>query len=462
MKTTILHPFRMLAVFSFVALQLWAAAADAQARSLRTWLICGPFGDAIETDYLGGEANGAPVLGRTSGGKTWKQWSSMEAAVSLIDPNAMGTYNNANAYAFIEINSPAQKEQLARLLLGSDDGVKVWFNGKCILTNDIPRGCIIDEDKLIVKLKPGKNRLLLKIRNIGGGWSFSATITGMNGKNIEGLTFKPAQEDLARIPVTKIIYSGIQGNDIKQFSPAFLIDGNELTRWSSGFSNEENVVFDLGEPQTLTRIALLWENAFASSYSFQTSNDGLQWKDAYLATNGKGGREDIRLQAPVKARFLKINFLKRATDWGNSLFEVYLFGRASREYPADYYAKSLKNLVVEKSKGVKQPLEISMYPREVGAGTDISVDVEWSNAPSDKDYKLIVQFENWDLSPGVCHVVTVDKFSERGKRTVKVNVPNNTPKIEGYRFVAAFISRSKNWDDTKMVITTEKDVEVTE
>ena len=60
--------------------------------------------------------------------------------------------------------------------LGSDDGIKVYLNGKQILSNNIGRGAAPDQEKLTLNLKKGENFLLLKIHNGAGpsGFYFKA------------------------------------------------------------------------------------------------------------------------------------------------------------------------------------------------------------------------------------------------------------------------------------------------
>ena len=60
--------------------------------------------------------------------------------------------------------------------LGSDDGIKVYLNGKQILSNNIGRGAAPDQEKLNLNLKKGENFLLLKIHNGAGpsGFYFKA------------------------------------------------------------------------------------------------------------------------------------------------------------------------------------------------------------------------------------------------------------------------------------------------
>jgi hypothetical protein len=55
---------------------------------------------------------------------------------------------------------------------GSDDGIKVWLNGKVVHVNEVQRGCAGVADTVELKLQKGTNRLLVKIDNYISGWSF--------------------------------------------------------------------------------------------------------------------------------------------------------------------------------------------------------------------------------------------------------------------------------------------------
>jgi len=56
---------------------------------------------------------------------------------------------------------------------GSDDGLAVWLNGKQVISNDVPRGASPNQDRAVLNLQAGENRLLMKIFNNGGGHGFS-------------------------------------------------------------------------------------------------------------------------------------------------------------------------------------------------------------------------------------------------------------------------------------------------
>jgi cysteine-rich repeat protein len=62
------------------------------------------------------------------------------------------------------------------LRLGSDDGMRVWWNGEAVFETEACRGVSQDQERIRVTLQPGANLLLLKIRNNGGAWGFIARL----------------------------------------------------------------------------------------------------------------------------------------------------------------------------------------------------------------------------------------------------------------------------------------------
>lgn len=72
----------------------------------------------------------------------------------------------AYAYAVITVD----KSMSAILKIGGNDGVVVWVNGKKVHEKFIGRPLTIDEDIVKVKLRKGKNNILLKVLNRGNNW----------------------------------------------------------------------------------------------------------------------------------------------------------------------------------------------------------------------------------------------------------------------------------------------------
>lgn len=82
------------------------------------------------------------------------------------------------------------EEQDAMLTLGSDDGVKAWLNGEVVHTRNAQRALRCDEDQVKIRLKKGRNRLLLKIMQGGGDWSVCCGFKAADGGPIAGLSIE--------------------------------------------------------------------------------------------------------------------------------------------------------------------------------------------------------------------------------------------------------------------------------
>jgi hypothetical protein len=144
---------------------------------IKEWKIIGPF-DAPDMSWLNKSYPPEKELGLSEEhtGKDNKKlkWKNASADKSgffplqgMISPN-----ERAVAYALTYVYSPDDRE--ATLLIGSDDGIKIWLNNKLVHSNPAYRGAYPDQDKIKVNLHKGKNKLLLKILQGGGGWGFYA------------------------------------------------------------------------------------------------------------------------------------------------------------------------------------------------------------------------------------------------------------------------------------------------
>src|SRR5205085_1943903 len=85
----------------------------------------------------------------------------------LKDGTAL-TLNEENSAFYFTRVLQADHAMPLTLSFGSDDAIKVWLNGKSLVTNKITRGVAPDQEKVTVNLRPGENRLLVKVINGGG------------------------------------------------------------------------------------------------------------------------------------------------------------------------------------------------------------------------------------------------------------------------------------------------------
>lgn len=92
------------------------------------------------------------------------------------------------AYGHVYVHSPSARS--ARLLLGSDDGIKAWLNGSVVSLHDVYQGWSADQFNEPVALQAGWNRLLCKISQGGGSFRFSARFVNAALESFSDLTYQ--------------------------------------------------------------------------------------------------------------------------------------------------------------------------------------------------------------------------------------------------------------------------------
>ena len=89
-----------------------------------------------------------------------------------------GDVNDHSVYGLIILDAPEAQDGVPAKV-GSDDSVKVWFNGEVVHNNPVNRGAGDFQDDFTVNLIAGKNILLVKVSERGGGWSLFAGVGGV-------------------------------------------------------------------------------------------------------------------------------------------------------------------------------------------------------------------------------------------------------------------------------------------
>jgi hypothetical protein len=146
------------------------------------WLLCGSFHldsfDEYPPDFLtpiGGEAQARPFPGMTFKDTTGKErmWIKYDSPkLGEIDfQTIFEPKYTAVAYAYCTITSPDKREVTA--LLGSNDGVTVYCNGKEVHHVHGKRSLIADEDEIPLSLEKGKNHIMIKVEQWKGGWGLA-------------------------------------------------------------------------------------------------------------------------------------------------------------------------------------------------------------------------------------------------------------------------------------------------
>lgn len=166
-------------------------AADEQGY-LRNWLLLGVFPNenekGLDVDFLKTESTHAATAGGTVGGARWAAYESPDAAIDFLRPTPLQLQkprDNIVVYAACLVQVPDYAA--SEFLLGSDDGVAIWLDGKPIARNDRKRSLKLDEDRHAVPLSAGVHRLLVKVVNHSGDFAFSLRIVMPDGKPVPGL-----------------------------------------------------------------------------------------------------------------------------------------------------------------------------------------------------------------------------------------------------------------------------------
>ncbi len=99
------------------------------------------------------------------GGKSfeWKLTKITSPDRPLYDFHTLfGSSPNSSVYSFFRFDTPTA--QRMQLLVGSEDGAKIWQNGKLVFENDVVRPLIQLDDVVTLDLQPGSNDILVRVR----------------------------------------------------------------------------------------------------------------------------------------------------------------------------------------------------------------------------------------------------------------------------------------------------------
>jgi putative heme-binding domain-containing protein len=136
-----------------------------------TLWVAGPFPDGTKGFALKHPPESGPLdpaaVFKTEGREIgWKQQKPTPGNSLFNFREEYGDCDRSSFYAYTRIESGSPQQLL--LLVGSDDGIKVWLNGKMLLRNEVIRGALPFQDTLTLELAPGSNDLLLRVQNVSG------------------------------------------------------------------------------------------------------------------------------------------------------------------------------------------------------------------------------------------------------------------------------------------------------
>lgn len=154
-------------------------------RFIIDWNLIGPF-DAPDMSYL--QIAYPPEkeidFSQTYRGKgnvhlRWKKIQAEPSGFMRLE-NQITPSERGLVYGLVYVFSPDRRDAL--MLVGSDDGVRLWLNEELIHTNPAYRGAYPDQDRIPVSLKKGWNTLLIKVLQGGGGWGYYVRFVDPEGQ----------------------------------------------------------------------------------------------------------------------------------------------------------------------------------------------------------------------------------------------------------------------------------------
>ncbi|WP_340025572.1 discoidin domain-containing protein [Paenibacillus sp. FSL K6-1096] len=168
-------------------------------------------------------------------------------------------------------------------------------------------------------VEAGKITLNTALFPTGKTYTITVTAAGYNDASVQQV-ITGGTPPLVNLALNK----AVTASENPKQPAAGAVDGNEGTRWESDFSDPQWIQVDLGSAQTVSRVLLNWEGAYAKAYTIETSADGTNWSTAYSTTTGDGDIDDISF-TPVSARYVKVNGTERGTQYGYSLWELSIY-----------------------------------------------------------------------------------------------------------------------------------------
>ncbi|MCD1260010.1 S-layer homology domain-containing protein [Paenibacillus athensensis] len=190
------------------------------------------------------------------------------------------------------------------------------------------------------------------------------------------------------------------------------VDGDPSTRWASTYHDDEWLKVDLGATYKVNRVHILWESAFGKAYQIEVSQDDHNWIPVYAQLSGTGGEEED-VFAGVRARYVRMHGIKRATKYGYSIYEFEVYGQ--KDQAGDQQSPSA-------------PASLSSPSQ-----TDLSVNLSWTAASDNTGVTGYLVYQNGvladrvtgttstvvGLSPGTEYSFTVRATDAAGNMSVE-------------------------------------------
>jgi hypothetical protein len=134
-------------------------------------------------------------------------------------------------------------------------------------------------------------------------------------------------QDLTSLAKSKLVTASSVDMQTPGREAKFAVDGDPSTLWASKFSDDQWIQVDLGKQCVLHSLVLDWKTAYAKEFAIQVADSPGEWTTALRVTDGTDGRMLMELPQGTKARFVRVQGIRRGSPFGYALREIEIFGK---------------------------------------------------------------------------------------------------------------------------------------
>ena len=155
-----------------------------------------------------------------------------------------------------------------------------------------------------------------------GPATLEAELRGADGQPVRSVR----EFEITNQPASLTEFATATASSVHQqpYLAEYAVDGDESSYWSSAFQDDAWLAVDLGAAKRVSRVVIVWENAYAKAFTVEISPDGTSWKEIHKTADGKGGTTNITFDA-TEARYVRVVCTQRGTAWGHAIRELEVY-----------------------------------------------------------------------------------------------------------------------------------------
>jgi len=125
--------------------------------------------------------------------------------------------------------------------------------------------------------------------------------------------------------LNKPVWSSSNEDNPLTNNPAYAVDGDLSTLWSSDYADAQWFKIDLVDTFAINKIIIKWGSFYAQTFRVGASRDDKAYQLLLTDLNANGGNDTLN-NLSVTSRYIKIMLDKRATSYGFSIKEIESYG----------------------------------------------------------------------------------------------------------------------------------------